>query len=839
MKPLRFLSAAIIAFIPLIFEAQNPATNPSAAMTDPAEVFKNPPESAKPGVLWMWMGCNLTREGITRDLEALKKAGFNRTTMFSLADITTSLAGEIGKSPTPEIISWTEPWWKLVRHAAEESKRLGMDFGMFNGPGYETSGGTWITPELSMQDICWSKQSVTGNMHVSLKLERSKVDPRAHHPFPAYNRETGSEEIPIIPARKTYYKDIAVLAVPATAYITLNSVKNITANMLENGQIEWDAPAGDWTIYRFGHTTTGALIFPAQFKATGFECDKMSQEAVDFHIDHIISEIKKHLGDLIGTGFTHVHFDSYEAGMPTWTPKMREEFLKRRGYDLTPYLVTFAGRKIGSKEDSLKFRNDFDATIKDLYRDIYFTTISKKLREAKLTFLCEPYGGPWRQDEVMPLVHNVMTEFWTDKGVYKPFELDPTVAALRKSGQNLIEAEALTGQPQYSKWSEYPAWFKPIADGAFCAGVNRMILHRFTQQPWDERYKPGATMGQWGSHFDRTQTWWNQSAEMIKYWQRCQALLQWGRIFPNPGDDFNAVNTEGSPKINFIHRHMGGTDIYFVANTSHEKGSANCSFRISGMQPELWDPVTGTMRNLPKSDIINNKTTIPLIFDDAQSFFIVFRSKEVKTALAGATNFPLTKDFFSITGPWQVKFDSVWGGPGKAVTFTELEDWTTRSEAGIKYYSGTATYKTTFNVTSGQFPDKKSVICLDLGVVKHVARVILNNKDLGIVWTAPWKVNIPESLLKTTGNNLEIQITNVWANRLIGDEQEPADCEWLPGYSAYKSGSYLKEFPEWFLKNQPRPSKKRYCFTTWNYFTKDSPLISSGLLGPVKLVTEE
>ena len=143
-------------------------------MTDPAEVFKNPPESAKPGVLWMWMGCNLTREGITRDLEALKKAGFNRTTMFSLADITTSLAGEIGKSPTPEIISWTEPWWKLVRHAAEESKRLGMDFGMFNGPGYETSGGTWITPELSMQDICWSKQSVTGNMHVSLKLERSK-----------------------------------------------------------------------------------------------------------------------------------------------------------------------------------------------------------------------------------------------------------------------------------------------------------------------------------------------------------------------------------------------------------------------------------------------------------------------------------------------------------------------------------------------------------------------------------------------------------------------------------------------------------------------------------------
>jgi len=92
-------------------------------------IFAYPPESAKPGVLWMWMGCNLSSNGITRDLEALKDAEFNRTTMFSLADVTTPWAGEIGNSPTPEIISWTEPWWKLVRHAALESKRFRMDFG--------------------------------------------------------------------------------------------------------------------------------------------------------------------------------------------------------------------------------------------------------------------------------------------------------------------------------------------------------------------------------------------------------------------------------------------------------------------------------------------------------------------------------------------------------------------------------------------------------------------------------------------------------------------------------------------------------------------------------------
>lgn len=135
MKNLKFLAIGILTAVSLVLEAQSLITNSAIVLPDPAGVFKDPPESAKPGVLWIWMGSNLSKEGINRDLEALKKAGFNRTTMFSLADITTSLAGEIGKSPTPEIVSWTEPWWSMVPHSAEESKRLGMDFGMFNGPG--------------------------------------------------------------------------------------------------------------------------------------------------------------------------------------------------------------------------------------------------------------------------------------------------------------------------------------------------------------------------------------------------------------------------------------------------------------------------------------------------------------------------------------------------------------------------------------------------------------------------------------------------------------------------------------------------------------------------------
>ena len=831
MTCLKLTCLLIIAFLAYCCESTEKRFS---SETDPVKIFNNPPESAKPGVLWMWMGSNITRKGITKDLEALKAAGFNRTTMFHLSDITTSLSVEIGNRPGPEIISHTKPWWDMVRFAAEESIRLGMDFGIHNCPGYETSGGTWITPEYSMQDLIWSALKVKGGTTIRAKLKKPEPDLRATNYIPFINRKTGIAEKPIIPERRTFYKDIAIVAVPARGDINANEVTNITELMQPDGSLNWNVPEGEWTIYRFGHTTAGSLIFPAQWQATGFECDKMNREAVDFHLDHIISEIKENLGDLIGTGITHVHFDSYEAGLPTWTPEMPEEFLKRRGYDLTPYLAIFTGRKIGSAEDSLKFRNDFNRTIKDLYRDIYFASISKKLAAANLKFLSEPYGGPWNVDEVMPYVHNVMTEFFTDKGAFAPYQFETTVEALRKDGKNLIESEAFTGRPQYSRWTETPAWLKPVGDAAYCAGSNRFIIHRFVHQPWDEQYKPGATMGVWGSHYDRTQTWWEPAKETVKYWQRCQALLQWGNI-SQPENDFKTTYTDSGLVVKHIHRNLGKTDIYFVANLAHNAGKATCSFRVTRKQPELWDPVTGSMRHLPDFKDAGSETTVPLLFDDAQSFFIVFRNKSHRKIPAMTANFPVIDEIMTIEGPWQVSFDPVWGGPEKPVTFNKPEDWISRPEPGIKYYSGTATYRISFDVPPETKINRKPKFSLDLGKVNHIAKVKLNGQDLGVVWTAPWKVNIPGNILKGTGNNLEIEVTNVWVNRLVGDEQEPPDSEWAPAHYGPETGTYLKEFPGWFVKKQPRPSMGRYCFTTWNYFTKDSPLVSSGLLGPVKL----
>jgi len=196
-------------------------------------------------------------------------------------------------------------------------------------------------------------------------------------------------------------------------------------------------------------------------------------------------------------------------------------------------------------------------------------------------------------------------------------------------------------------------------------------------------------------------------------------------------------------------------------------------------------------------------------------------------------NFPELKTVAELAGGWQVQFDPAWGGPA-SVEFARLDDWTARPEPAIKYYSGTAVYRKAFHLDA---MPKDSKVHLDLGVVNYLATVTVNGKKAGVLWTSPWRIDVGDAI-QPGENQLEIAVTNVWANRLIGDEQEPPDLVWHEGDPRMKSGSFLLEFPDWFLKHEKRPSQGRYTFTTWNYFTKDSALSPSGLLGPVRILIE-
>jgi hypothetical protein len=205
-------------------------------------------------------------------------------------------------------------------------------------------------------------------------------------------------------------------------------------------------------------------------------------------------------------------------------------------------------------------------------------------------------------------------------------------------------------------------------------------------------------------------------------------------------------------------------------------------------------------------------------FDVFQSFFVVFDGKGEKPASKTEKNFPDLKTIQELSGAWEVAFDPKWGGP-KKIAFDALQDWTARPEPGIKYYSGIATYRKTFNLA--QVPGGKTY--LDLGVVHDMARVRLNGKDLGVVWCAPWRVEVTGAI-KAGDNPLEIEVVNRWANRMIGDKQ-PADAN-----------VRTVDCPPGFLGGQ-KLKAGRYTFSTHDPYDSKSPLVSSGLLGPVQLLT--
>jgi hypothetical protein len=177
-----------------------------------------------------------------------------------------------------------------------------------------------------------------------------------------------------------------------------------------------------------------------------------------------------------------------------------------------------------------------------------------------------------------------------------------------------------------------------------------------------------------------------------------------------------------------------------------------------------------------------------------------------------------------IAGSWDVRFPPGWDAPAEA-TFGKLISWTDHPEFGIKYFSGTATYFKTFTVPAELIgPDRRLV--LDLGVVREIAQVRVNGKDLGVLWWPPFRLDVTDAV-KPGDNSLEVRVTNLWVNRLVGDEQLPDDIGW--------QGETFSKWPEWFVKGLPRPEPRRKTFTTWRHNTKDTPLIPSGLLGPVML----
>jgi hypothetical protein len=283
---------------------------------------------------------------------------------------------------------------------------------------------------------------------------------------------------------------------------------------------------------------------------------------------------------------------------------------------------------------------------------------------------------------------------------------------------------------------------------------------------------------------------------------RIYSVISLGEVFTqqNIPPDFAYHSGVNGTELAFLHRSTDDSEVYFISNRKDRDEQAECTFRVVGKHPELWDPVTGESRPAVAFKQTGGLTTVPLQFDPYGSLFVIFREPiGADVQGEGSRNFPHYTNGQEIQGPWAVSFDPNWGGPPNA-EFAKLVSWTVRPEDGIKFYSGTATYRNSFGLPLA-LQGSHARIALNLGEVKYVAQVRLNGKDLGALWTKPFRVEITDAV-KPSGNIMEIDVANLWPNRIIGD-------------------SLL-------------PPARRFTHTNVVY-NQDTPLWESGLLGPVKL----
>ncbi|WP_371397563.1 glycosyl hydrolase [Fretibacter rubidus] len=628
--------------------------------------FVNPPNSSLPRTWFHAMSGNMSKAGITKDLESIKAVGIGGVLLFN---VTQGIPVGPVKFNSDEHID-------LIRHMAAESERLGLSFGVHNCDGWTSSGGPWITPENSMKKVVWSEtQSRGGNINLVLAepfklenyyediatiayprlanenvsrenrprisssqanldidlitdgsvigtslLEASKDSPafisfEYAEPFtlqsinfrfmnarqanilllssddgvnfapvknlalrrPAKN-DWGNDEALTEPitaryfrlqtdvsldvqevelsavakignfwgrsgSAKTAYSDLPPIGtVPDSSIIDSASVIDLSKNVDENGRLIAQLPEGDWTIMRFGQTSTGAKNLPASIEGLGLEVDKFSQPAVKIHYDAHMGKVVNAVEQVAPNAHQYTIIDSYEVGAQNWTTGYDALFKNEKGYDLIPFLPLLAGRFVDSAEVSERVTWDMRAFSNDLMAENYFGYFTELAKADGLDVYIESYGdGPFNELDAGGKADVPMGEFWVNRFGNR---VNVAVSSAALYGKPVASAEAFTDIWD-DNWKMHPASVKTIGDANWALGVNEFMFHRFAHQA-NTHVKPGMTMNRWGSHFDRTQTWWDTAGkDWFEYLGRGQHLLRQGI----PVNDALLFVGDGAPSL--------------------------------------------------------------------------------------------------------------------------------------------------------------------------------------------------------------------------------------------------------------------------------------------------
>ncbi|MDR0869941.1 MAG: hypothetical protein LBN39_04030, partial [Planctomycetaceae bacterium] len=493
--------------------------------------FANPPAEYQPWVYWFWNNGNITKHGITADLEAMHRTGIKGVLIM-----------EVGQGAPRGAVNFMKPQWReLFKFMISEANRLDIKVNMNNDAGWNGSGGWWIKPDEGMQILTWTETQVNQNAEQTVRLTKPKhnfgyYEDIAILAFPTPKDQTGKKAIDCNKNRRDPGDNKAVVeknkVINLTKYF---DAKTETLTLAPGGLAlltSGNPSAADCTILRIGHTAKNINVGPVPLSCVedgggrALECDKLSTKGADAAFFGQIGELTKDNKPLTGKTFVSTHIDSWENGSQNWTGKMEEEFQTLRHYDITPFLPVFAGYVVDNADRTDRFLWDFRNVVSELVLNRYARRFRELSHQHGIKLSIEHYGAPTDPIEYGETADEPMGEFWMGGGAFNTCK--GAASAAHIYGKNIVGAEAFTSGGE-ERWLHHPGSIKTHGDRAFGEGIQRFVFHRYSMQPWADNIVPGGLMmGPWGLHYERSQTWWEQSKAWHEYLTRCQFMLRQG-----------------------------------------------------------------------------------------------------------------------------------------------------------------------------------------------------------------------------------------------------------------------------------------------------------------------
>ena len=529
-----------------------------AAEADPlAQGFANPPNSARLRAYWWWLNGNVTKAAITRDLEEMKAKGFGGALICDAGG-----AEQEGNDPVPHGPTFFTPEWReLYKHTLHEADRLGLEMSLNILSGWNL-GGPMVKAEDAAKKLAWSEIVIAGPTSLDKPL-----------PLPRQIREGFYQDISVVAyplkepgpgatdalsrilkarrpiqnwPQKAVYKSLNFSA-PDTAPLFEEfpaqageedtheaDVVDLTAKISKDGVLRWDAPPGRWQVLRFGCTIGDhSHVSTCSDGWHGYALDVLDAGAFERYWDAIVEPLIADAGPLAGRTLKYLHTDSWEVEGLNWTPTLREEFRKRRGYDPLPFLPVMAGRIVDSRPVSNRFLYDLRKTLGDLAIDNHYRIFRDRAHKHGLQIHPEsggPHAVPIDAQRCLGMDDAPMSEFWAWSwkhriGDTNRFFVKQPASAAHSYGHRLVLEEGFTNIGLH--WQESLSEnLKPAFDQALCEGMNLLVWHAFVCSP-AEMGIPGQQYFA-GTHFNPNTTWWSKSSAFLAYINRCQFLLQQG-----------------------------------------------------------------------------------------------------------------------------------------------------------------------------------------------------------------------------------------------------------------------------------------------------------------------